>query len=63
MGSSGNTLVVYLCRVESIPLDVLPELQELTYPGSGNAESLKDVLTSFIDARRNAGRPVTLTKS
>ena len=38
----------------------LPELQELAYSGSGNAN---DAFTSFIDARRNAGRPVTLIKS
>jgi hypothetical protein len=37
------------------PLEVLPELQELTYSGSGNAN---DAFTSFIDARKNAGRPV-----
>jgi hypothetical protein len=42
------------------PLELLPELQELTYSGSGNA---KNVFTSFIDARQNAGRPVTLIKS
>ncbi|KAF8502388.1 hypothetical protein F5888DRAFT_1671564 [Russula emetica] len=42
------------------PLELLPELQELTYPGSGNAN---DAFTSFIDARQNAGRPVTLIKS
>jgi hypothetical protein len=38
------------------PLEVLPELQELTYSGSGN----NNAFTSFIDARRNAGRPVAL---
>jgi hypothetical protein len=37
------------------PLELLPELQELTYSGSVNAN---DAFTSFIDARRNAGRPV-----
>ena len=42
------------------PLELLPELQELTYPSSSNAD---DLFTSFIDARRNAGRPVTLMKS
>jgi hypothetical protein len=42
------------------PLELLPELQELTYSGSGNAN---DSFTSFIDARQNAGRPVTLIKS
>jgi hypothetical protein len=41
------------------PLEILPELQELTYPGSGNAN---DAFTPFIDARQNAGRPVTLVK-
>jgi hypothetical protein len=39
------------------PLELLPELQELTYPGSGTAD---DTFTSFIDTRQNAGRPVTL---
>ena len=36
------------------PLGLLPELQELTHSGSG------DAFTSFVDARRSAGRPVTL---
>ncbi|KAI0276395.1 hypothetical protein BGY98DRAFT_1187837 [Russula aff. rugulosa BPL654] len=36
------------------PLELLPELQELTYSGSDNAN---DTFSSFIDARRNAGRP------
>jgi hypothetical protein len=42
------------------PLELLPELQELTYSysGSGNANAF----TSFIDARQNAGRRVTLIK-
>jgi hypothetical protein len=42
------------------PLELLPELQELRYSGSGNSN---DAFTSFIDARQNAGRPVTLIKS
>jgi hypothetical protein len=42
------------------PLELLPELQELTYSGSGSAN---DTFTPFIDARRNAGRPLTLIKS
>jgi hypothetical protein len=42
------------------PLEILPELQELTYSESDN---VKDAFTSFIDARRNAGHPVTLIKS
>ena len=42
------------------PLEVLPELQVLTYSGSGNAN---DAFTSFIDARRNVDRPVTLIES
>ena len=44
---------------EEDPLELLPELQELTFTGSGNAN---DAFTSFIDARRNANRPVTLIK-
>ena len=35
-------------------LVLLPELQELTYPGSCDTD---DILTSSIDSRRNAGRP------
>jgi hypothetical protein len=42
-----------------LPLELLPELQELTYSGSGDAG---DVFTSFIDARQNAGHPVTLVR-
>ena len=45
---------------EEDPLELLPELQELTYSGSGNAN---DAFTSFIDTRRNVNRPVTLIKS
>ena len=41
-------------------LELLPELQKLTYPARDNAN---DEFTSFIDARQNAGRPVTLIKS
>jgi hypothetical protein len=37
-----------------LPLELLPELQKLTYSGS------RDEFTSFIDTRQNAGRPVTL---
>ncbi|KAF8493693.1 hypothetical protein F5888DRAFT_1806016 [Russula emetica] len=42
-----------------LPLELLPELQELTYFGSGDTD---DAFTSFIDARQNAGRPVTLVR-
>ena len=41
------------------PLEILPELQELTYPGRSDVH---DAFDSFIDARRKAGRPVTLVK-
>jgi hypothetical protein len=40
-----------------LPLELLPELQQLEYSGSRNTGG---AFTSFIDARRNAGRPVTL---
>jgi hypothetical protein len=43
-----------------LPLELLPELQELTYLGSGDTGG---AFTSFIDARQNAGRPVTLVQS
>jgi hypothetical protein len=42
------------------PLELLPELQELTYRGRSNAG---DAFTPFVDVRRNAGCPVTLIKS
>jgi len=41
------------------PLELLPELQELTFSGSG---AVDDAFTQFIDARKNAGRPATLTR-
>jgi hypothetical protein len=42
-----------------LTLELLPELQELTYSGSGNTS---DVFTSFIGARQDAGRPLTLVR-
>jgi hypothetical protein len=39
-----------------LALDLLPELQELTYSGS---EDTGDEFASFIDARQTAGLPVT----
>jgi hypothetical protein len=43
-------------------MELLPELQELTYSGSGDAGDAP-AFTSFINARQNAGRPVTLVSS
>jgi hypothetical protein len=40
-----------------LPFELLPELQELTYTGSGDTDG--DAFTSFIDARQNAARSVT----
>ena len=40
-----------------VSLELLPELQSLTYSGIGDTG---DAFTPFIDARQNAGRPVTL---
>ena len=42
-----------------LPLELLPELRQLRYPGIGDAG---DPFTSFIDARQNADRPVTLVR-
>ena len=42
-----------------LPLELLPELQELTYFGSGNTG---EPFTSFIDARQVAGHPITLVR-
>ena len=41
-----------------LPPELFPELQELTYSGSGDT---RDAFKSFIEARQNAGHPVTLT--
>ncbi len=40
-------------------LELLPELQELTYFGSGDTG---EAFTSFVQARQNTGRPVTLIR-
>ena len=40
-----------------LPLELLPELQQLAYSGSNNTGN---VFTSFIDAHQSAGRPVAL---
>ena len=42
-----------------LPFELLPELQELVYFGSGDTG---DTFTSFIETRRNANRPVTLVR-
>ena len=42
-----------------LPLELLPKLQEITLYGSGDTG---DALTSFIDTRWNAGRPVILVR-
>ncbi|KAF8489506.1 hypothetical protein F5888DRAFT_1721769 [Russula emetica] len=42
-----------------LPLDLFPELQEITYSGGDNAD---DVFASFIDARQTAGCPTTLVR-
>ena len=41
------------------PFELLPELHKLRYYGG---DDIGDAFTSFIDARRNAGRPVTLVR-
>jgi hypothetical protein len=45
-----------------LPLELLPELQKLMYSGSGDT-GVSLAFTSFIDARQNAGLPVTLVRS
>jgi hypothetical protein len=42
-----------------LPLGLLPDLQELTYSGSGDTGN---TFTSFINARQDAGRPITLAR-
>jgi hypothetical protein len=38
-------------------MELLPELQKLSYSGR---RALRDTFTSFVDARRRAGRPVAV---
>jgi hypothetical protein len=40
-----------------LALDLLPELHELTYPRNRDTDN---EFASFINARQNAGRPITL---
>jgi hypothetical protein len=42
-----------------LPLELLPRLKNLTYFRSDTAG---DAFTSFIDARKNAGRPITVVR-
>jgi hypothetical protein len=42
------------------PMDLLPELQKITYSASG---SLDDAFAPFIEARQKAGRPVTVLQT
>ena len=42
-----------------LPLELLPNLRELTFFQGGNTNG---AFTSFIDARRNTGRPVNLVR-
>ena len=42
-----------------LPLEVLSELQELTYFGSGDTG---DAFTSFVEARKDVGRSITLLR-
>ena len=42
-----------------LPQELLPNLQDLTYSGSGDTS---DAFASFIVARQNAGHPVTLVR-
>ena len=42
-----------------LPSELLPELQKLTYSGSGNTG---DTFASFINARQDAGRSITLIR-
>ena len=42
-----------------LPLELLPELQELIYFGSGDTD---DAFTSFVEARQDVGRSITLLR-
>ena len=58
----GGQLVGQLSRVlqpgeVGLPAELLPELQELSYPAT---PSFHNAFTPFIDGRQKAGRPVTV---
>ena len=42
-----------------LPSELLPELQELSYPGGSD---IGDTFNSFVDLRQNAGHPITLVR-
>ena len=44
------------------PTELLPELQELSYPKRGASRASSRAFTLFIDARRKAGRPVIVNR-
>jgi hypothetical protein len=58
MGLSRNSRCLQLDDGKP-PLELLPELQELTYSCKGDTG---DAFSSFISARQNAGRPVTVVR-
>ena len=45
----------------ALPFGLLPELRELTYCAKGNTGD-SDTFSSFIDYRRNSGRPISLIR-
>ena len=71
LGSFGNVKTLRIVEYELVeqvslalqpgeggsPMELFPELQELSYPRRGGS-----AFTSFIDARRKAGRPVTVNR-
>jgi hypothetical protein len=44
------------------PTELFPELQELSYPRRGVSQASSRAFTLFIDARRKAGRPITVSR-
>ena len=62
MCSSEKSLEVYRLRpdYEELSLELPPELQELMFTGGGD---VIDAFISFIDARQDAGHPLTLARN
>ena len=63
----GNGLVkeLSLCLQldnRELPFGLLPELRELTYSWKGDHIGDSNAFTSFIDYRRNSGRPISLIR-
>ena len=57
-----NRFIEGVSRCLELDVELLPELQELKYSWNGRPGPTGVAFTPFIDARWNAGRPITLIR-